>query len=347
MKNETSKENAPVSVETVLTATFMVLVALVGALGNILVILAVLHKKSLRTIPNFFLFDLAVCDLFNASIAVPLRLAEVFMPQTIPCHIVIAVTILFDGLSRINIVFVSIDRFTAVRFPFIYDAYATKKTATVSIVCGWTIMTVFAILPVFGIGAAPSETQLLKEGICFFSTNLSKEYLLIFLIVFCVMPLVLVTPINCFLLKASHRQMREVHTMQIAGENSLVTVGEGGSSSVAETTERDNQQRKRKLLAKQRRILRMILALIFFFIVLVAPITIIDLVSSFGVTNVPPIVAKIAVCMIYTNATINVFIYAGFNGEFRKAFFNLLREGKTRFTRAVTIILSPASTIIN
>ncbi|KAJ7374800.1 hypothetical protein OS493_005150 [Desmophyllum pertusum] len=135
------------SVETALTTAFMVIVSVVGTGGNSLVILAILHKRRLRNIPNFFIFDLAVCDLLTVALAVPLRLVEGFQPGSIPCSIVIAVTILFDGLSRINIIFISIDRLIAVKFPFAYNTYMTNTTAAILIITGWVVMTVFAILP--------------------------------------------------------------------------------------------------------------------------------------------------------------------------------------------------------
>jgi len=77
----------------------------------------------------------------------------------------------------------------------------------------------------------------------------------------------------------------------------------------------------------------MVITLVGLFVILVLPITIIDLMGVFGVSDVPPLVAKIAVCMIYTNATINVFVYAGFNGEFRRTFREIFRAVKARVVR--------------
>lgn len=321
------------SVETALTATFMVIVSVVGTAGNSLVILAILYKRRLRNIPNYFIFDLAVCDLLTVSLAVPLRLVEGFQPGSIPCSIVIAVTILFDGLSRINIIFISIDRLIAVKFPFAYNACMTPATVAIFVTSGWIIMTLFATLPVLGVGLAPAEFLRQNEGLCFFSTNLSTAYLLVFLIGFCLMPLLLATPINCFLLKASHRQMRVIHIQHAQVESTLNTYSQnasalsfGGSDQPANVL-----QQNRTFALKQRRIVRMVTILVGLFIILVLPITIIDLMGAFGVTSyVPPLVAKIAVCMIYTNATINVFVYAGFNGEFRRTFCEIFRAVRAR-----------------
>lgn len=324
------------SVETTLTAAFMVLVSVVGTAGNSVIILAILYKRRLRNIPNYFIFSLAVSDLLTDSLAVPLRLVEVFQPGWIPCSIVIAVTVLFDGLSRINIIFISIDKLIAVKFPFAYSTYMTQVTVGVLITIAWLTMTVFAILPVLGVGLAPAEVLRQNQGLCFFSTNLSASYLLVFLIGFCLVPLIFATLVNCVLLKASHRQMRVIHAQQIQVES---TTNRCQSHDFSVNSVNENQpnalQLNRMFVSKQRRVLRMVVVLLGLFIMLVLPITIIDLIGVFGVSNMPSLIAKIAVCMIYTNATINVFVYAGFNREFRRTFGEIFKAGRDRLVRPV------------
>lgn len=327
------------SIDSVLTTSFMVFVSVVGTAGNLLVIVAILYKRRLRTIPNYFIFDLAVCDLLTVSLAVPLRLVEVFQPGLIPCGVVIAVNILFDGLSRINIVFISIDRLTAVKFPFKYNLYMTNRAVAVFVASGWTIVTLFAILPIVGVGSAPEEVLRHNHGLCFFSTNLSTSYLLTFLIGFCLLPLILATSINCFLLKASHRQLRVIHVQQVQVENSVNTYYRNVSAMLfsGRNQPASTGQYNRTFALKQKRVARMVIILVGFFIVLVLPITIIDLVGAFGVSKVPPAVTKIAVCMIYTNAMINVFVYAGFNGEFQRTFVEMFQAGKAKFRALVSL----------
>lgn len=330
------------SPENFATTAYMFLVSVVGSAGNVLVILAIVHKRRLRTIPNYFLFNLAVCDLLNCSLAIPLRLVEGFQPGSIPCSVVIALTVLFDGLSRLNIIFISIDRFIAIKYPLGYSLLMTHKNATALITSGWLIMVVFSILPVMGVGSAPTEILSNNQGLCFFSTNLSKAYLLVFRIALCLLPLILATLINFFLLKTSHRQMRVIHdqqaniesgtvennSLEISATNTNVTFSTNGEG----TSSLKVRHYKRKILAlRQRRVVKMVIILVGLFIILVLPITLIDLVSAFGESGVPPLVAKLAVCMIYTNTTVNVFVYAGFIGEFRRAFILLIRAGRARF----------------
>lgn len=321
--------------ETVVTTIFMVLVSVIGTAGNFLVVLAVLYKRRLRTIPNYFLCNLALCDLLTVSLSVPLRLVEGFHPGSIPCSIVIAVTVLFDGLSRMNIIFISIDRFVAVKFPFAYTLHATSRAVVVLITCGWIVMTAFAILPLLGVGSSATEVLRHNHGLCFFSANLSKAYLLVFVIGFCLLPVVLATPVNCFLLSVSHRQMRVIHVQQLNLES---TIADTNSLNFREANVKEAEDHRpnnisqqnclRTLQLRQRKVVRMVIVLLGLFSILVLPITLIDLLGAVGQSSVPPIVAKIAVCMIYANATINVFVYAGFNREFRRAFGQIFQAGR-------------------
>ena len=64
----------------------------------------------------------------------------------------------------------------------------------------------------------------------------------------------------------------------------------------------------------------MVAVLVCLFLILVAPITTIDVIETLGNLSVPPYLSKTAVCLIYLNTAVNVFVYATFNGAFREAF---------------------------
>ena len=68
----------------------------------------------------------------------------------------------------------------------------------------------------------------------------------------------------------------------------------------------------------------MIAILIGVFILLVLPIVVIDVVEMWEQPSAPPIVVNIAICLIYANSGVNVFIYAGWNAEYRRNFHRIL-----------------------
>ena len=81
--------------EAIVTSIFMVVVSVVAVFGNLMVIVAILWNKRLRTVPyNFLFLNLAVADMLQGAIAMPLRLADQLnqadKKPLIPCLVVIS-----------------------------------------------------------------------------------------------------------------------------------------------------------------------------------------------------------------------------------------------------------------
>ena len=110
-------------VGTTVFIAFMACISLTGALTNALVIFSIFTNQNLRTRTNYIVLSLAVSDFFVATVAIPLRL----LGTLVSCNVVVAFTILFDGLSRLNIVRLTFERFIVVRFPYWYERNATKN----------------------------------------------------------------------------------------------------------------------------------------------------------------------------------------------------------------------------
>lgn len=64
----------------------------------------------------------------------------------------------------------------------------------------------------------------------------------------------------------------------------------------------------------------MIAVLLGVFIILVLPIILIDVVELWKAPFAPPAVVNVAICLIYANSGVNIFIYAGWNTEYRRTF---------------------------
>ena len=77
----------------------------------------------------------------------------------------------------------------------------------------------------------------------------------------------------------------------------------------------------------------MVAVLVGLFLILVAPITIIDLIETVGKVSVSPHLSTTAVCMIYLNAALNMFVYAAFNTAFREAFHRIFVQSRTFIDR--------------
>ena len=300
---------------------FMACISLTGALTNAMVIFSIFTNQNLRTRTNYIVLSLAVSDFFVGTVAIPLRL----LGTLVSCNVVVTFTILFDGLSRLNIVLLTFERFIAVRFPYWHERKASKKQVLTAIAVCWTVMGTFAIFLMSGVGIRHEKNEnngelLVKSStICLLSTTLSEAAVITFTIAFCSIPLLVVVPINCYLIKVSYRQMRTIRDLHMSVEANL---------------DQSNGTRvHRDFTLGQKRIVKMVAVLVCLFAILVAPITIIDLIETLGKVSVSPYLSTTAVCMIYLNAALNMFVYAAFNMSFREAFHRIFVQIRTFIDR--------------
>lgn len=325
MGNESQGEASFVDqVGTTVFIMFMACISLMGALTNAMVVFSIFANQNLRTRTNYIVLSLAVSDFFVATVAIPLRLLGDLngsKANLVSCNVVMAFTILFDGLSRLNIVLLTLERYTAVRFPYWHERNASKRTVLIAVVVCWTVMGTFAIFLMSGVGIRNEKDENNKElmakssTICLLSTTLSEAAVIIFTIAFCSIPILVVVPINCYLIKVSYRQMREIHDLRMSVEANL--------------DQSNGTREQRDFTVAQKKIVKMVAVLVCLFLFLVAPITIIDLIETLGKVSVSPYLSKTAVCMIYLNTALNMFVYAAFNTTFREAFHRIFVQTRT------------------
>ena len=337
------------SIETIFTSIFMITVSVVAVIGNFLVILAILWNKKLRTVCNFLFLNLAVADMLQGAIAMPLRLADQ-LNQTdtrplVPCLVVIPLTVFLFGASNFNLTLISLDRYLALRKPFIYPTLAEPPKAALIIAIFWVLMFVIAFLPIMGWGAA--ETADVTD-ICLYSTTLSREYLFMLFSIVNLAVVIVLAFTNYFILRTARSQIRRINVTEsqgstVDGQSSVVMETESAvvASTVQSTYDSNNtdptQVPKARGGGKERRATKIVLIVVGIFVFLTTPITVIDIISLLGCPTCTPLtLIKITVFMAYSNACVNVFIYAGFNTEMRNTWIAIYRRAR----QAVAAIFS-------
>ena len=330
------------TMEIILTSIFMITVSVVAVIGNFLVILAILWNKRLRTVCNFLFLNLAVADMLQGAIAMPLRLADQ-LNQTdnsplIPCLVVIPLTVFLFGASNFNLALISLDRYLALRRPFIYPTLAEPRRAAFIVAIFWVLIFIIAFLPIMGWGAADTANV---TDICLYSTTLSREYLFILFSIVNLAVVIILAFTNYFILKTARNQIRRInvnksHGSVVDGQSSVGMETESVVvvSTVQSTSDTNNDQahvaRARAAgPGKERRATKIVLIVVGIFVFLTTPITVIDIISLLGCPSCTPLtLVKITVFMAYANACVNVFIYAGFNTEMRNTWVAILRRAR-------------------
>lgn len=324
-------------VELVVTTIIMILIALVAVLGNLLIIIAIIWNKRIRTVPNLLFLNLAVADFFQGLISVPLRLTEQLnqsdIRPLIPCLVVIPLTIVFYSASNLNLTVISLDRFVALYKPMHYKNIVTPCKVTTTVLISWIISFFLALLPVMGWGPK-SDVHLVD--ICLFSTTLTKEYLFLLFTVINFVVLVILGITNIYILNTARKQIRRIHVAKVpalepttdsmstvnqtAGSNSP-TVSKRSGVSFASFRRRAHANATRFAARSERKAAKVVLYIVGLFVVLTVPITVIDILNVFDANvYVPLLLIKVTACMAYSNSCLNVFIYAGYNKEIRDTF---------------------------
>ena len=153
--------------EIVVQASVMGIIILCAVTGNLLILIAIYIDRTLQTITNAFVINLACADLALSLIGMPFTMASSvtynWIFGTLWCNVHGMVNSLFCIASILTLAAVSVDRYVAISFPLRYPSWMTRKTATASILYIWFHSLMVALLPVF---AWSKYTFIVSESIC-------------------------------------------------------------------------------------------------------------------------------------------------------------------------------------
>ncbi|XP_075994220.1 D(3) dopamine receptor [Genypterus blacodes] len=113
--------------------------------GNVLVCLAVLRERSLQTTTNYLVVSLAVADLLVASLVMPWAVylevvGGAWLFSRVYCNIFVTLDVMMCTASILNLCAISIDRYTAVVMPVLYNTTQhSRKRVLIMISSVWVL----------------------------------------------------------------------------------------------------------------------------------------------------------------------------------------------------------------
>lgn len=206
--------------EVVIQATSMAFILLSGCIGNILILLAIYVDRTLQTVTNSFVINLAVADLLLSLIGMPFTLISsvtyewIFGPAW--CNINGMANSLFCVASILTLAAVSIDRYIAIIHPLRYTSYMTRKAAGCMIMYIWFHSLSVSLLPVFGWS---EYTFLKKESICTVHWQLDISCTIFIFVVCFFLPLAVIMCTYSRILKTAWAQSKRI--VPVTGRISL------------------------------------------------------------------------------------------------------------------------------
>ncbi|KAM6400316.1 D(2) dopamine receptor isoform 2-T2 [Rhynochetos jubatus] len=153
--NESSAEEKP---QYNYYATLLTLLIFVIVFGNVLVCMAVSREKALQTTTNYLIVSLAVADLLVATLVMPwvvyLEVVGEWRFSRIHCDIFVTLDVMMCTASILNLCAISIDRYTAVAMPMLYNTrYSSKRRVTVMIAVVWVLSFAISCPLLFGLNS--------------------------------------------------------------------------------------------------------------------------------------------------------------------------------------------------
>ncbi|XP_017555348.1 dopamine receptor D2b isoform X2 [Pygocentrus nattereri] len=148
-------------------AMLLTLLIFVIVFGNVLVCMAVSREKALQTTTNYLIVSLAVADLLVATLVMPwvvyLEVVGEWRFSRIHCDIFVTLDVMMCTASILNLCAISIDRYTAVAMPMLYNTrYSSKRRVTVMISVVWVLSFAISCPLLFGL----NNTATRNDAVC-------------------------------------------------------------------------------------------------------------------------------------------------------------------------------------
>ncbi|XP_020638316.3 neuropeptide Y receptor type 2 [Pogona vitticeps] len=132
-------------VQIILIAAYS-LIILLGFIGNSLVIYMIVRYKTMRTVTNFFIANLALADLMVDTLCLPFTLAYTLLDEwkfgAVLCHLVSYAQALSVHVSTLTLMVIALDRYRCIVFHL--DSRISKKISVTIITTTWLVAAVLA-----------------------------------------------------------------------------------------------------------------------------------------------------------------------------------------------------------
>ncbi|XP_039298463.1 orexin receptor type 1 isoform X2 [Nilaparvata lugens] len=296
----------------------------VGLVGNALVCLAVYRNRSMRTVTNYFIVNLAVADfmviLFCLPPTVLWDVTQTWFMGTLVCKIVLYFQTVSVAVSVLTLTFISVDRWYAICFPLKFKS--TTGRAKTAILIIWLLALVFDIPELLVLEAQKfGKFKEIDMDLIFFtqcqatwSEGTEGMYQMARILLLYTFPLMFMSIAYCQIVIVLWR------SDNIPGHSETVLVhsgnGHGGKGRVANNST-ECQLRSRRKAAK------MLVAVVVMFAVCYFPvhlISILRMTMDIKQTEVTGGLAIVSHWLCYANSAVNPVIYNFMSGKFRKEF---------------------------
>ncbi|XP_013799071.2 histamine H2 receptor [Apteryx mantelli] len=136
----------------VLVGSFLAILTVFTFCGNVIVCLAVIFDRRLRSLTNCIIVSLAITDLLLSLLVLPFsafyELTHQWPFGSTLCNIYMSLDVMLCTASILNLFMISLDRYFAVTTPLRYGQVVTPSRVTVGLVIIWAVSLMVSFLPI-------------------------------------------------------------------------------------------------------------------------------------------------------------------------------------------------------
>jgi hypothetical protein len=148
----------------IVIAVVLSIVIIATVFGNLLVAISLFRFRSLRTVSNFLIGNLALSDFLLATTVLPLSTVNECLGHWVfgrsACNVWLLVDVLCCTASLWNICVIALDRFTATLYPIWYRERRSAQQAMLYVALVWTISSAVCLPPLLGWNDLSNNYQL-------------------------------------------------------------------------------------------------------------------------------------------------------------------------------------------
>ncbi|XP_072179172.1 galanin receptor type 2-like [Diadema setosum] len=272
--------------------------AMVGVIGNLLVILVLFRWRRRRCSTDTLIAGLAVADLMTSIFVIPHDEIDT-LPNTplgqLYCRVVHSSVLMWTSIcaSIFTLTTIAIERLMAIRYPFTYQRLFTAHRSTIALGFIWVLA--------FVVNTYSLYITYIKEGACivqFPSPTFQKVVgVALFLIEYVVPVIVMV-----------FAHILTIRSLRVRTQNL--------------TSGTEQQKHALKLLTARRRVIRLLLIVIVTFVICWTPDQLGFLAFNVGLVHYTHLYSplyRVFVVLAFANSCVNPIIYASRNPNFRRA----------------------------
>ncbi len=299
-------------------------------MGNLFIMAAVARFQSLQTPTNAFVVSLAVADFLVAVLVMPFSLVRSidswrFGRCFCRAHFLLDVT--FCTSSIFNLSCMALDRYIAVCDPLHYPARMSARRVAMLLMLCWILPLVISSLCV----SLGMYTQLPLAVVSSSTQQNTQTCLATFLIpyAFATSAISFFIPMGFMLFaygkifKAAQRQARWIHAIDHH-------TGELQMNLKTDSTRRVQADVERYSLKKERKAVKTLGLIMGIFLLCWLPFFCVNVVHPLKGYSISPLVLEASMWLGYANSSLNPFLYALFNKNYRRVFAAMLHCGHLR-----------------